>query len=193
LIYISTDLVHDGESAPYSESDVGSPICYYGETKREGEFAAVKNCDNTCVARIALVYGCGVNRSKCFTESIIRDLYSGRATKLFRDEYRTPVYLNDLTRALIGLARKSGFRGRINIAGPDRLSRYEHGLKIAEIFGFRPGLVVPASRRDVRYGERRPRDCSLTIDLATRCHGFVFSGVEESLRHMREAFLSSVG
>jgi len=186
LIYTSTDLVHDGESAPYSESDTANPICYYGETKQEGEVAALKTCDNVCVARVALAYGYGLNRSKCFTETIIRDLRAGKTTRLFSDEYRTPVYLNDLTQALLGLAQNSDICGRINIAGPDRLSRYEHGLKIAEVFGFRPELVVPASRSDVRYSEQRPRDCSLTADLATGCHGFAFTGVEESLRHMKE-------
>lgn len=192
LIFISTDLVHDGEAPPYSESDTGNPICYYGETKKEGEFVALRYCDNACVARVALIYGKGVNGSKCFTESIIRDLHAGRPTKLFTDEYRTPVYLNDLTRALIDLIRISDVRGRINIAGPDRLSRYEHGLKIADVFGFRRELIVPASRNEVRYGERRPKDCSLTTDLLTRRNGFVFSGVEESLRHMREEFFSSI-
>ncbi len=37
FIYLSTDSVFDGESAPYSESDIPEPITPYGHAKRTAE------------------------------------------------------------------------------------------------------------------------------------------------------------
>src|SRR3989338_4807070 len=37
FIYISTGFVFDGLSGPYYEDSIPHPVCYYGETKLEGE------------------------------------------------------------------------------------------------------------------------------------------------------------
>lgn len=39
LLYVSTDYVFDGTSAPYSPSDPTHPVNLYGRTKRDGERA----------------------------------------------------------------------------------------------------------------------------------------------------------
>src|SRR5689334_6759415 len=40
VVYVSTDMVFDGESAPYDESSQPSPVSAYGRSKLEGERAA---------------------------------------------------------------------------------------------------------------------------------------------------------
>jgi dTDP-4-dehydrorhamnose reductase len=47
LVHVSTDLVFDGEAAPYRETDAASPISVYGRTKLEAESAALKTNDDS--------------------------------------------------------------------------------------------------------------------------------------------------
>lgn len=62
-------------------------------------------------------------------------LAAGRPTQLFTDEYRCPVYVQDIVRsveALIGMQQ----RGRappqrlLNMGGPQRLSRAQFGQQV---------------------------------------------------------------
>src|SRR5579872_5126131 len=41
LVHVSTDLVFDGEAAPYRETDAPTPLSVYGRTKAAGEAAAL--------------------------------------------------------------------------------------------------------------------------------------------------------
>ncbi len=43
LIYLSTDAVFDGESGPYKESDIPSPVWPYGVAKRAVYFEGASN------------------------------------------------------------------------------------------------------------------------------------------------------
>src|SRR5438876_2163063 len=56
FVYISTDLVFDGERAPYRESDPPQPLSVYGHTKADGETAALAT-PRSVVARVSLLFG----------------------------------------------------------------------------------------------------------------------------------------
>jgi dTDP-4-dehydrorhamnose reductase len=58
LIHISTDYVFDGEKeTPYLESDAAYPLSYYGQTKLDGEAAALSASPDHVVARVSWVFG----------------------------------------------------------------------------------------------------------------------------------------
>ena len=89
---------------------------------------------------------------------------TGAPLTLFTDEYRCPVRLADLAAALVELATRE-FAGILHVAGPERLSRYELGLRIAAHYRLAPApALIPALAAD--SGLPRPRDCALRIDLA---------------------------
>ena len=52
FIYISTDLVFNGENAPYDETTEPEPLTFYGKTKREG--------GNRCPAPLPQLYHCPI-------------------------------------------------------------------------------------------------------------------------------------
>jgi dTDP-4-dehydrorhamnose reductase len=56
LVYVSTDLVFDGEHAPYRETDEPMPGSAYGRSKRAGE-DRVLAIPRSAVARVSLLYG----------------------------------------------------------------------------------------------------------------------------------------
>jgi dTDP-4-dehydrorhamnose reductase len=171
LVHMSTDLVFDGEHGPYSEQSKPAPVNFYGAAKAAAERIAAELAPDVAIVRTSLV--------TCFdppdprTQPIVDALEGRRApVTLFTDEYRCPVRVEDLAAALVELLYRvdhvdGPFAGFLHIAGPERLSRYELGLRIARFYGRSPEPgIVRALARD--SAQPRPRDCTLSIALAQR-------------------------
>lgn len=158
LVHISSDVIFDGEHAPYDESAEPQPITPYAESKVQAELAVAESFPDPAIVRTSLIYGFDPMDQR--TSSLL----GGKMPRLFTDEFRCPIFVNDLADALIELAVIK-FNGVINIAGPQKLSRYEFGFKIARTFGMQPKFEPALSSSNP---SPRPRDCSLNISLAQR-------------------------
>lgn len=158
LIHLSSDVIFDGEHAPYTERDNPAPITPYGESKARAEQVVKTESANSVIVRTSLVYGFDP------LDSRTRQTIAGEMPHLFTDEYRCPIWVDDLADALLELLQND-FIGVLNIAGPQRLSRYEFGVKLANAFRaeikFQPALSASSPAP-------RPRDCTLDISLAQK-------------------------
>jgi dTDP-4-dehydrorhamnose reductase len=160
FIYVSTDMVFDGEHAPYGERATTEPGTYYGRLKLEGECYALagRRC---LVVRLPLLYGLPeVSREPTFFESMLRALQTGTPIKLFEDEFRTPLWLEDAAHALCKLA-ESELTGVLHVAGPERVSRLALGRSLAAAIGCSDAPLIAARRSDLAGPEPRPHDLSL--------------------------------
>jgi dTDP-4-dehydrorhamnose reductase len=101
-----------------------------------------------------------------------------RDAALFSDEYRCPVYVGDLAAALLELGRLP-YAGVLNIAGAQRVSRYEFGQLIAAAHGRDPNKLRAGLNRE--SGLKRPRNCALDISLARTLLRTPLRGVGEVL------------
>ena len=63
FIHVSTDLVFDGEQAPYTEESSPKPISPYGKAKAEAETAVSNLYPSALIVRPSLIYGIDPNRS----------------------------------------------------------------------------------------------------------------------------------
>jgi dTDP-4-dehydrorhamnose reductase len=99
-------------------------------------------------------------RKPTFFETLIENLKAKRPVRLFTDEFRTPLWLDDAARACIALAQ-SDMRGVVHVGGPERLSRFEMGERVAAALGAEGRLLERASREDFASPEPRVRDVSL--------------------------------
>jgi dTDP-4-dehydrorhamnose reductase len=158
LVFVSTDLAFDGQKGHYTEADPPSPLSVYAQSKVEGE-QAVLACPGTAVVRVSLLYGPSLTGTPSSFDQQVSALREGRPLRLFADEWRTPLFLGTAARVLLALAA-SDVTGVWHVGGPERLSRYEMGVRIAEWLGLGVDAVLPSSRKDVG-GEPRPRDVSL--------------------------------
>lgn len=159
LVLVSTDLVFDGEHAPYREDDEPSPVSVYGRTKRAAE-GAVLAVPRSAVVRVSLLYGPALHGRPSFFDEQAAALRSGRPVTLFRDEWRTPLDLLTAARALLAAA-DSEFSGLLHVGGPERLSRLGMGLRLAAFLGLDAGPIVATDRGAAPAAEPRPRDVSL--------------------------------
>ncbi len=159
LVYVSTDLVFDGERGGYREEDAPSPLSVYGRTKADAE-AAVLAAPRAVVVRTSLLFGLSLAGRPSFFEEQFLAIWSGESVTLFEDEWRTPLDLRTAAQALVALAR-SDVTGLLHLGGPERLSRLEMGRRLAAFLGADPGVFVAVRREQVPAPEPRPRDTSL--------------------------------
>lgn len=189
FLYCSTDLVFDGAHPPYRESDDASPMMVYGQTKLEGEMEArAVLAERVVVVRLALLYGLGRGRAskRSFLERMLTEARAGRSVRLFMDQFRSPLYIEDAARAAVSILGLPDAPPLIHLGGPQRLSRYQEGLVALEVFGLDSTLAVPVSMADVPARAPRPRDVSLDIELA-RSLGVASRSAREGLLAMQEA------
>lgn len=160
FIYASTDMVFDGEDGPYSESHATEPGTYYGRTKLLGECYALAYA-RSLIVRLPLLYGLPeVSRAPTFFESMLHALQTGQPIRLFDDEIRSPLWLDDAARACLRLAFDK-LTGVLHVAGPEALSRLQMGYKLAAAIGCSAQALVASKRADLQCEEPRPHDLRL--------------------------------
>ncbi|WP_017298032.1 SDR family oxidoreductase [Nodosilinea nodulosa] len=156
--FTSTDQVFDGQAAPYSEDSVPSPISVYGRHKVEAEALVQALHPAAVICRLPLLYGPPSPTAECFLQGFVRTLKAGQPLHLFTDEFRTPAYVEDVAAGLLFALENTA--GLLHLGGPDRLSRYDFGLRMAATFGLDQNLILPGKQADVAMPAPRPADVS---------------------------------
>jgi dTDP-4-dehydrorhamnose reductase len=167
VIYISTDLVFDGAEAPYREDSTPAPLSHYGWSKWQGELATKENSSDFCIIRPSIIFGPPAISGSSFSEWMIQSWYKNKVTKLFSDQFRTPVYAGNLAAAIIEAA-KNGFIGILHIAGSESIDRYRFGLLLAQHLCTNTNNIEKSKMQDVQLTGKRPADVSLDITLAKK-------------------------
>ncbi len=175
FLFASTDVVFDGESAPYAEADLALPVVPYGQAKKEAEQIVLGNEGH--VFRTSLVYGFDPPDERT------RVLFAGCETgsfpyPYFSDEMRCPVYVEDLCTALARiLALRHEAPCLVHLAGPESMSRHAFARRLADFYGY-PDKVIPKA---LLAGSEalRPRDISLDSSLAARVPGVGLRSLDE--------------
>ena len=155
MVYLSTDLVFDGEKGNYRETDPAHPPTCYGRTKLAGE-SAVLTASRGAVLRLPLIVGPTLTGRAKFFENLLASLRENRRVDLFHDEWRTPLTPDSVAEAIVMLAL-SPATGLFHVGGPQRLSRYEIGVAVAQAAGLSPEPIQAVSRLSIPSPEPRSR------------------------------------
>lgn len=164
LVHLSSDVVFDGEHAPYAEHDPPLPVSPYGRHKAEAEARVVAACPDAALVRTSLVtWADPLDPRSAWVADALR---AGDAITLFTDELRCPVRLDDLAAQIWEVvALEADHRaGPWHLVGSQVLSRYDLGVLIAAHLGLDPSGLTPAHSHDQL--EPRPRDLRLTTARA---------------------------
>lgn len=161
LLHVSTDMVFDGERAPYREEDAVAPLSIYGRTKADAE-QVVRAYPRHGVVRLPLLFGPTlVGRATFFDQQVVA-LRQGQPVALFHDEWRTPLSLLTAAQALLAIVGSSvASFDLLHVGGSERLSRLEMGQRLAAFLGCDAARIAAVSRNSVAGAEPRPADLSL--------------------------------
>jgi dTDP-4-dehydrorhamnose reductase len=150
LIYISTDLVYAGYRGSFLKEDAKLiPATLYAETKLMGETKVKESTNNYLILRTSLLYGIGLNHSKCHFQNMFDDLKNKKPIRLFIDQFRTPISLNDASRIIVELASIELKGETINVGGLERVSRCELGEILCSLAGFDKNLIRKISSDEI--------------------------------------------
>ena len=118
MLQISTDYVFNGQGdAPWEpDSRDYAPLCWYGDTKLQGEKAVSETLDKYFIVRIAWVFGLN---GKNFVKTMLNVGRKYDRVRVVMDQIGTPTYTYDLSRLLVDmiLSEKYGYYHATNEGG----------------------------------------------------------------------------
>ncbi len=186
-LFISSDLVFDGLKGSYREGDQAHSRSRYGKQKLLAEEGVLKTYPEAVVCRLPLLIGIPGPGGKGILP-MLRAMREGKPLRLFVDEYRTPLTTRSAVAGLLVALERA--RGILHLGGPERISRYDLGRLIAELFGEKGAALVPCRQRDVTTPAPRPPDVSLDSSKAIEL-GFRPLPLLEQLRELCNEYLKS--
>jgi len=169
FLFTSTDLIFDGQSAPYSIDDPSDAICVYGQHKVQAEQTILELYPEAIIARCPLMYGLAKSAPN-FLPNWINQLKSGNSFGAFTDEYRTTASGESVVKGLLLLLENKA-KGIWHLGGKERVSRYDFAIKMAEVFDLDKSLINGGKQADVKMPAARPADVSMDSQ-ATYALGF---------------------
>lgn len=183
LIYFSSDYVFDGTAGPYGEEDLVAPISVYGRHKALAEQICLELADSA-VVRTTVVYGPELQQ-KNFVYRLIKTLGSGETLKVPADQVGNPTYNPNLAQAAVELGQ-SKLAGIFNLAGSERVSRYEFALEAARVFNLPTDLILPVRTALFNQPARRPLEGGMKLEKAKSALKTELIGYRAGLRLFRE-------
>lgn len=186
LVYISTNAVFDGKSAPYGEDDEPNPINSYGKIKLECERLVREQAEDYLIIRPILMYGINnPHERQGFFLWILEKLKKGEGINIVNDVYENPV-LSDWCADIIWRLIQKDAGGIYHLAGRDVLSRYQAAKIMAEVFSLDEHLLHPVSSDFFKDLAPRPKNSSYATVKIERELGVKPPGFKEGMLIFRE-------
>lgn len=134
FIHVSTDYVFDGTATqPIIESMAVNPVNSYGQTKLEGERAAMENNPSSVILRTSWVYSSYGNN---FVKTMMRLMKERESLGVVNDQYGSPTYAADLAAAIIAIIRHSAWTpGIYNYSNEGVITWFEFAEEIRNSIG----------------------------------------------------------
>lgn len=184
IIYVSTDAVFQGDRGGYREEDTAEPVNEYARSKLAGEAAVAAANPRHVVVRTNMFGWDPLDRQR-LAEWVLGRLESGAEISGFEDVWFNPLLVNHLAGILLDLT-EGDRTGTVHAAARDRCSKLEFARMIADVFGYDPEAVRPASVEKMDFKATRPRDTTLETERLTEWLGRPVPTVREGIERFRE-------
>ena len=184
MIYLSTDIVFDGQHPSYSEDDTPKPINMYGLTKLQGERTVQNHVEDHAIIRIALALGCGKFNRINFIDWMMDKIKKREEIPLFEDEFRTASAVSYLVKNIWLIALSSEKR-IFHQFGASRICRYDIGKLICKELNLGMELIRPVKAVDMQ-DYPRPLDVSLTTNRVIDGKKLILPGIDKVIKEVMQ-------
>ncbi len=184
LMHISTDAVFDGQRGDYLETDAPNPINVYARTKLAGEQAVSAAYPDALIARVNF-FGWSRSGKRSLAEWFYNNLSAGMPMRGFTDVFFCPLLVTDLADVLLCAAERH-LSGVFHAVGPQAMSKYDFGCRIAQAFGMDSGLIAPVSVQDGGLQAARSPKLTLNIDKLAAALGGLPPAPDNGIRRFAE-------
>lgn len=185
IIHISSDYIFDGKNGPYQETDVPSPLGYYGKSKLAGENVLIRSNVQSAILRTMILYGVGIKTRPNFVTWLINEIQNERHVKIVNDQYGNPTLADDLARAIkrvIDLEKWDIF----HVSGSQLIDRYHFAVRIAETFDLNPEYIVETTTTELAQVALRPLRSGFMLDKIKTELGLKMMTIDESLKVLKK-------
>jgi len=182
LIHISTDYVFDGSSSvALHEEAQTNPINVYGQSKRDGEIACLKENPDSIIIRTSWVYSKFGNN---FVKTMQRLMQERDELNVVNDQIGSPTYAADLAQAMIAILESPNWiPGIYNYSNEGEISWYEFALAIKELGGYSCNVVgIPSASYPTPA--KRPEFSLLDKKKIKDVYNVIVPDYKESLKKM---------
>eukprot|EP00877_Chromochloris_zofingiensis_P009905 jgi/Chrzof1/5168/Cz15g14030.t1 len=167
LVHISTDQVYEGNQSWWTEDHPCQPVNAYGRSKLAAEDYIRSSWPKHVILRASLIYGHDppVPVGRPLFLQFIRDKLKGQQpTSFFSDEFRCAVLVDDICQVvvhIVSLYPDLPAHSTYNLGGPDRLSRLDMAMAVAQHLGYDTACVQECLSASVQRGYNSPPDISM--------------------------------
>lgn len=182
-VFTSSDLVFDGLNPPYHEEAPVCPVNFYGEQKVLAEKGMMRRHSMVVICRMALMFGFPGPVAASFIQPMLKAVREGKELRLFTDEFRTPINVSSAVQGVFLALEK--VNGILHLGGSERISRYDFGMLMMDIFNIHNARLLPCRQKDAVMAAPRPPDVSLDSSKAFAL-GFKPLPLAEELEKLRK-------
>ena len=184
LVFVSTNAVFDGTSAPYGEGDSVHPVNAYGRVKVECEHLVRDTLDDFVIVRPILMYGWPHARGRPNVVTwVIDELSRGRTLHVVDDVFENPLYNVQAGQAIWAILSRD-IRDIVHLAGSDVVSRYKLACQVARVFDLDASRIVRVASSFFPDLAPRPRDTSFRTERMSSELAMAPLSCDEGLRLM---------
>lgn len=186
FIYISSNAIYNGDSAPYREEDNADPVNYYGKIKLACEEITKESDTIWAIVRPILMYGWNYafERPNIVTAGISR-LRKREKFFVYDDVYYTPLYHRCCAEAIWKMIENNKFE-IFNIGGKDSASIYELLKEVVRVFELDGNLLIPVQQGFFKELVKRPKDTSYNTAKMENVLGLKPLEIKRGLELMRQ-------
>lgn len=162
-IFVSTEMVFDGDIGMYAESDVPMPILEYGRQKLATEQYLLSKNASGLVLRLPKTIGLHRDDRSLFTNWLREIAQHPKLLQCAIDQFFSLQLVDEVPEVVRALVRKSA-SGILHLGDGQRHSRFDLLSKLCsklQKFGFYVPKLEEISIRDLRLPEPRPMDVSM--------------------------------
>lgn len=160
IVYSSSDQVFSGGPHELSETSIPNPQHEYGRQKVKGE-QIITSYSKGVVLRLPLVVGGHKGGLGSFEKMYAQGKREGRLS-LFFDEFRRPIHVFDVARALWKAINWSP--GIYHVSGPETLSRLQLMDRMLGALGEKEIVIEAVSQSEFSFEYARPKSLILTSE-----------------------------
>jgi dTDP-4-dehydrorhamnose reductase len=164
-IYISSDSVFNGKEGNYLESDLPDPLNNYSITKLKGEEYILKHSNYPVVIRTN-IYGFHYLPGNSLAEFGLENLKSNSLISGFSDVHFNPLYTGQLANIIKDIIDDPQY-GILHAGSNEVISKFHFLKALAQVFGYNPDLIIPASIQQHEFVAKRPLNTSLNTQKLT--------------------------
>lgn len=179
-VFTSSDYIFDGITGDYEDVALPNPIIEYGSQKSEVENQIREICGhNYLTIRLSKVFSLEKGDGSLL-DAMANTLASGGIIQAAYDQVFCPTLVSDLIDVVLKI-QEMNLMGTINVCSPERWTRYDLAVKLANAMKKNPGNIKRISLDDLGESFKRPKNTTLLAESLKEKIDYLYTPIDQCI------------